>query len=445
MQECEEARMDVTETDDSKLWVDMYKPRKYTELLSDESTNRTLLKWIKLWDKVVFRRRPKVKSDKHKSIGYEANPNFKKFFQKKELDLTLDEHHRPKNKVALLCGSPGLGKTTLAHMVAKHAGYNVVEINASDDRDVDSFKTALTNATQMKSVLDTEGRPNCLVFDEIDGAPVASIEYLVKYINGTLVNKSKKGKKEKPQILKRPIICICNDLYVPSLRSLRQIAFILNFPPIACGRLAGRLMEISRWQGINTDLGAMMALSEKTNNDIRSCLSILHFFKAKNIRVSITEVNKASIGQKDIQKGLFSVWQDMFETKRNNNGEDIPLCVRSKTILNTVITFGNYDRLILGIFENYPQINQKREQFPPVCTAVEWFSYTDCMNKNIQETQNYSMNAYIPYGFVVWHFALATYGKKKINYPYASYEVSYFYLQLFEIMSSKHFRLFARK
>ena len=29
-----------------------------------------------------------------------------------------------------MSGPPGLGKTTLAHIVAKHAGYNVVEMNA---------------------------------------------------------------------------------------------------------------------------------------------------------------------------------------------------------------------------------------------------------------------------------------------------------------------------
>jgi len=32
--------------------------------------------------------------------------------------------------VALLSGPPGLGKTTLAHIVAQHAGYNVIEMNA---------------------------------------------------------------------------------------------------------------------------------------------------------------------------------------------------------------------------------------------------------------------------------------------------------------------------
>lgn len=36
--------------------------------------------------------------------------------------------------MALLSGPPGLGKTTLAHIIAKHAGYNVVEINARLDK-----------------------------------------------------------------------------------------------------------------------------------------------------------------------------------------------------------------------------------------------------------------------------------------------------------------------
>lgn len=50
----------------AELLVQKYKPSRYLDLLSDESTNRILLHWLKLWDKVVFN---KEVSKKRKNIS----------------------------------------------------------------------------------------------------------------------------------------------------------------------------------------------------------------------------------------------------------------------------------------------------------------------------------------------------------------------------------------
>ena len=42
---------------------------------------------------------------------------------------------------------------------------------SSDDRSAEIFKNKIEAATQMKAVLGPDPRPNCLVIDEIDGAP----------------------------------------------------------------------------------------------------------------------------------------------------------------------------------------------------------------------------------------------------------------------------------
>lgn len=319
-----------------------------------------------------------------------------------------------------------LGKTTLAHMVARHSGYNVIEVNASDDRSTDTFKTILKNATQMTSVVDRENRPNCIVFDEIDGAPPSSIDFLIKFVTGKTAKKSKKN-----LACKRPIICICNDLYVPALRSLRQVAFVVNFPPTTSARLAERLSEIARHQGIKTDLGALMALCEKTGNDIRACLSVLHFFKSLNKPVTLSDIWKTSVGQKDQQKGLFSVWNDIFWIPRKTAQlNDLTLKDRFERVLGAVNSFGDYERVAQGVFENYPIVKIRDPSLCGTCAGLEWFCFTDFISGLVYATQNYSLSSYLQYAFVVWHFVFGCTTKTKIMFPNKSFEVSWYFCVL---------------
>ncbi|KAH3764671.1 chromosome transmission fidelity factor [Pelomyxa schiedti] len=435
---------------ENDLWVDKYAPKTFIDLLSDERINREVLSWLKKWDSVVFPAKTEVQN--HDKL--------------------------PDHRAIVLCGPPGSGKTTLAHVVARQAGYNPIEVNASMVRTAEDFKKAVSGVIDHKAVFKTstteEIKPNLLILDEIDGMHASDGQGAIDYLCKLLAISANKiqhtdqeqpedmeeaeppGKKEKgwknpykpkklvkkpssvsvlerkpssrarptATVTMRPIICTCNDLYVPVLRKLRPLVSIFNISKPKVTRLCDRLNTICRLESTPIEYKHLMALCNRSELDVRECLNVLQFLKGRHATISRSDfLNEMQIGAKDSTRSLFDVWSMIFRNWKAGK-ETYPSKDSFNEHLLKHVESLPWDKVQDGCWQNYINaVSADDSLFYKIESCSDWMCFCDIMSSKALMYQSQELRAYLPISALALNTICNITPQINIEYPSMSFKL----------------------
>lgn len=360
-----------------KLLCEKWRPKKWTDLVGSEKVHRYMLKWLVAWNAVVFGSAPD-----------------------ESLSLPRDSLGRPVKKILLIHGAPGVGKTTLAHVMARQAGYDVMEINASDERSGPQVRAKLENSLQNERVTST-GKPVCIVADEVEGAAengfIRTLISLIKEDERALSmqghkHKKTNTKKKIPKLMRRPIVAICNDVYAPSLRELRQYAEVVNYTGVNTRTVVTRLREICREEGILLNTDVLESVAEATQGDLRASLNTIQF------GLTATGTKNGGFALKDMSRSWSAVVNRIFRRAGNfSKSED------SLSVLQSIDSHGDYDKLMAGCFALYPKIDYHDDMVKKPGLLGEWSHFYESINRHIYRHQHGQLVEYLSQPVLAFH------------------------------------------
>lgn len=210
--------LDTIPVPQTSLWVDSYRPKLLSEIIGQKTSIDSLLSWLRAWPPA----------------------------------------DGPRG--ALVTGPPGIGKTTATHLAVKHAGFELVELNASNERSGLAIRRWFEEASRSGCV----GKRRVIVMDEVDG----------------MSSGDRGGVGELARIIRVcsfPIICIANDR-TPKLRPLVSCCLDVRFSRPTKTVIAKTLMAtVVKDQRLTVNASALETLCERNGNDIRSILNFLQF------------------------------------------------------------------------------------------------------------------------------------------------------------------------
>ena len=352
---CEKVNLKKEIHKEIHLWSDKYKPKSIDDMVGNKKNIEIIKKWL---------------SD------FKSN--------KKNVERSL-----------FISGPPGIGKTTIAHLILKYFNYEIIEFNASDVRSQKSVKDNLLkilNNTNVSLMQDNTLRNIGIIMDEVDGMSSGDrggVSELVSII--TPPKKDKRGKKDNNKTYINPIICICNNNTEKKLSDLKKICLEINFSKPNNNDLKTISDKIIKSENITIDEDALQLIINYSQNDVRRLTFLLQdiskTFENKHITSEDIETLYKSFSKKNLDIGLFEATNKLLNNYHNLE-ETIVMYESDKSLMAMMM----HENFITTIQKNRKDTNSVKLE--KIYEVIHNLSVGDIIDKYIYNNQYWGLQGY---------------------------------------------------
>ncbi|MGQ9720701.1 MAG: replication factor C large subunit [Candidatus Jordarchaeum sp.] len=267
-------------------------------------------------------------------------------------------------KALLLYGSPGNGKTVSVYAAANDLDLEIVEVNASDKRNLEIIQRTVGSAATMSSLFPVKGK--VILIDEIDGLSGVEDRGGVGAIISVIRNSE------------HPIVLTANNPWDPKFLSLRQYCYMIPFNKIRTPTISKVLGRISELEGVRVDDSVLEALANNSEGDLRAAINDLQALSQNKTELTMEDV---ALYSRDKIKSIFEVLAKVF---RERDAREIVNEISSTDV--------DYEMMIHWINEN---ISQHMSEPKELSNAYNMISRADVFLGRIRNRQHWGLLSYV--------------------------------------------------
>ena len=226
----------------NQLWYEKYRPETFDDLLLPHGVAKTCKTWIENFGKKVPNTPPCL----------------------------------------FLHGPPGIGKTSMARILFKTYGYEVMEFNASEIRNASQIRSKIEeiNGRQdIQSIMCFKKRNIAIIMDEIDGMSSGDRGGMSELLD--IIFPKKKNVKDKEKITgksfpKSPFICITNTID-KKIKTMKTKSCDIRMYEPDKKQLFRLALHICQSENIDCDESLLLHIIPHAQGDYRRLVNILEY------------------------------------------------------------------------------------------------------------------------------------------------------------------------